>query len=282
MFSSFSDGISESEKARKSDKYRKNGDELEELFKMITKVKGTLENQNAVPSTIVPNYALEQIWKKVDKKVRKMTTQLGQWEKDQLCEEIWRLTKKFIDCREIERAYEALHCEFYLIKKFYDVSLHKLQKLQQLGVSMQQIIDVEKENHINHKTEYDLMDSILDEMNDTSDSDKLDLEVKCEFVTRFCISYGYYCIKTENFNQPIKILNKAIFILQVVFGKDYKHHKLLSLCYQNISKAYHDLGKDAEAKIARSKAERAKQQAADWKKQNPEKSEPAALNIHRQ
>ena len=119
-------------------------------------------------------------------------------------------------------------------------------------------------------------------MNDTSNSDKLDLEIKCELVTRFCISYAYYCIKTGIFTQPINILKKAIFVLQVVFGKDYEHYKLLSLCYQNISAAYYGLDNIEETQMAYLKAEEAKQQAADWEKKMPLKSEPVALNIDRQ
>ena len=130
------------------------GDELENLFKMIDEIQQILANGRDDP-TNVPDSAFEQIWKKVDKKVRKMIIQPGQREKEKLCSAIQSLTKKFIDYLEIERAYAAIYCEFCLIKRFYETSLHKLQKLQQLGVSMQQVINAEKKTHIDHKTDYD-------------------------------------------------------------------------------------------------------------------------------
>ena len=76
------------------------------------------------------------------------------------------------------------------------------------------------------------------------------MEVKCQWIGRFCISYGACCIAAGNYKKAIEINEKAIFLIKFVFGEEYGRNKYLNRCYHNIGVSYQKLGKAKESKDA--------------------------------
>ena len=198
-------------------------DKIQELFKMIDAVKKKLESQEKLR-------AIKYSWGELDMQVKTMN-----WENEQcseqhnICTKIRCLTKKFIEYGNTEMARKSIRCEFDLIKRFCIPGKHRLEKLQHLGMSMQ--IIASKECGGQFKAEYKFMDDILDEMQGIA-LDDANVELKCQFVTCFCISYAYCCIETGTFAKAIEILQRANFAMHFVFGKEYSHNlSQLSHCH---------------------------------------------------
>ena len=109
------------------------------------------------------------------------------------------------------------------------------------------------------------MNTIFDKMHAICD---VDMEVKCQFITRFCISYGLYCITAGSNKKAIEIKEKSLFLLKFVFHKNYERNKYLSRCYQNIGVCYRKLVNTEEEKNAYANADDFEKQYTAWKNSN--------------
>ena len=162
-------------------------------------------------------------------------------------------------------ARKTIQSEFYLIKQICRGDKLRLEKLEHLGISMNSIVEIDKRGQSIVVDDYEFMDNILDEMHAVCN---VDMEVKCQFITRFCISYGLCCITAGSFKKAIEINEKAIFLIKFAFGKNCVRNKYLSRCYQNIGVSYQKLGNTEEAKNAYTKADNFKTQYTAWNDRN--------------
>ena len=176
-------------------------------------------------------------------------------EKEKLCSEIEKLAQKFLSSEESHMVRKAITCQFTLIKRLYPVSLLRLQKLQHLSVWIQYIAMTETGRHV--LAEDTIKDDILEEMLAIYDAN-VPIETKTKVIACFCIAYGFCYTAIGSCKKAIEILERAIFMLQFVFGEDHRDLGLLSLCYRNIGVSYQKLSKAESAKQAFEKASEAK------------------------
>jgi len=210
--------------------------------------------------------SIQKIWDKVETNIKTNFTSTTSFsesfsysEKKTLIDELNNLTEKLIDNKETEIAHKIIRCEFHVSKCFYQAGKQRLEKLQDIGMSMQRIAEQETSQFAAH---YDFMDDILNEMHATSD---VDFQLKCQLITRFSVSYGLCCIAAGTYKKAIEINEKAIYLIRFVFGKDYGHNKYLNRCYQNIGVAYRRLGNAKEEQNAYAKADEFKKEFDEWK-----------------
>jgi len=228
-------------------------DSIDQAFILIDHLKSKLKAKES-------NREINKCWRKVEVTLQAISFETVTFTtKKTLYEEIQDLSEKFMNNEETEMARKTIRCEFNLIKLCFHDAKKRLELLDNLGISMHQI--AQKEIGGQFTREYDFMDCILDEMHEISEAD---FQIKCQLITRFCISYGLCCIETGNYKKAIEINKKAIFLIQFVFGKNFKRNKYLNRCYQNIGIAYHRLGNSEEEKDAYAKADEFKKEYEDW------------------
>ena len=176
----------------------------------------------------------------MEAKVKGVFLTLPNPEKEDLYKVIQDLTEKFLEMSDTDMARKSIRCSFDLIK--LSTRAERLKKLDSLGTLM---LDIAKnENSSRFTEEYEFMDRILDEMHAVRDED---IEIKCRWISRFCLSYGLCCIAAGTYKKAIEINEKAIFMMKFVFGKEYCQNKSLHRCCHNIGVSYQKLGKVKES-----------------------------------
>ena len=212
---------------------------FEEIDYLIVRVKRSLEEKD--------RRATKENWNKLERKIPGVFPMLSRQEEEHFFEVFQDLTEIFLKISDSEMARKTIRCNFNLIKHINQAE--RLKKLDNLGTSMRLI--AEQESSSRFTAEYELMDRILDQMHLVCDED---MEVKCQWISRFCLSYGSCCIAAGSFKKAIEINEKAIFMIQFVFGEEYGRNKYLNRCYHNIGVSYQKLGKAKESKDAFGKA----------------------------
>ena len=206
---------------------------------MIVRVKRSLEEKD--------RRATKENWNKLERKIPGVFPMLSRQEEEHFFKVIQDLTEIFLKMSDNEMARKTIRCNFNLIKRINQAE--RLKKLDNLGTSMRLIAEQERSSRFTK--EYELMDRILNEMQAVCNED---MEVKCQWISRFCLSYGSCCIAAGSFKKAIEISEKAIFMIQFVFGEEYGRNKYLNQCYHNIGVSYQKLGKAKESKDAFGKA----------------------------
>ena len=108
-------------------------EELALIFSLIGQVEKILETKDSRQS-------IAQIWSNVGTKINTMTFGASSNpEQIILYKQIQDLTKKLTDISDTEMTRKTNQSEFYLIKHFCVIDKLRLQKLEHLGISMQNI-----------------------------------------------------------------------------------------------------------------------------------------------
>ena len=232
-------------------------DELQEIYVLIDGIHKKVD----VSET---HRKIRNCWERVKKKIEKVNFQHEQRsDLYKLCKTIHELSRKLTDAGKIDVARLIISSLFELIKQFYH-GQNLLEKMQHLGVSMQPIAETEADGLLDE--DYELLDKVLNVMQKVRG---VDVKLKCELITGFCISYGFCCIESHVYRQALEIFQKAEFMMKCVFGSDADDIELLAICYKNLGVCYHKLKETKKSNEAYRKAKNINQQASLRKKNNP-------------
>ena len=248
---------------------KKDGGELHHLFRIIEVLKTPeLEGRRVVVDS----------WRTFEAELNATSFEFQPYlEKEKLCREIKKWAKKFLSNEENCIVSKVITCEFTLIKRLYPAPLLRLEKLQHLSVWIQDVAMTETGRLV--IAENIFMDDILEEMLAVRDTD-VPIETKTKIIACYSIAYGFCYTAIGSCKKAIEILEKAIFMLQFVFGKEHRDIGLLSVCYHNIGVCNQKLLKFASSKQAIAKATKTKKEEnkRSHKEAIPILSNPDLLN----
>ena len=154
----------------------------------------------------------------------------------------------FIDIN-LDTALLFQRCRFDLTNIFYKGEI-KLRTLNSVGDSMQRIANKIAGNKF--KQEYSFMDMVVGEMQAVMDAD---VKFKAREIAWFMKYYGYCCNQLKDYDKSVELHEKAIFMVETVFGGEATCDiKLFPILYNNLGIAYENSNKVFEAEKCFAKA----------------------------
>ena len=198
------------------------------------------------------SHANERYWSEINEQTDFESLKAVSYsEKISYFEKIKDLAKEFLSSGKTEMACKIVHYKFSLIKSFFPHCKKGMEEFECLGQSMLGILKHDK--NADFPAESKFLKGILKEMLETGNVPD---EIRCELITRFCISYGIYCMNTKYYQKAIDIFKKAILVNKVVHKKHYGKQKYLNRCYYNIGSCYNYLHNPEKEKKANEKGKK--------------------------